>query len=140
VKGGGGFLRRLRAEGLPPARGLCRVHRALRRAALQHFGHLRHGFHRLVFHGRRREAADVRRGDHARVRGHARRRHLVGRAAHVERAAGDGAGVQRGEQRVFIDQVAARGVDEERMRLHGGEGAAFIMFSVASVAAARHTT
>ena len=57
------------------------------------------------------EAADVRRGDRARMARHRGRRHLVGRAAHVERAARDRAGVELRDQRVLVDQVAARGID-----------------------------
>ena len=47
-----------------------------------------------------------------------RRRHLVRRAPDVERAAGESTGVERGDQGGFVDQVAARGVDEVGARLH----------------------
>ena len=52
-------------------------------------------------------------GEHARMARQRRRRHLVGRAADVERAAAEVAGVERGEQGGVVDQLAARGVDEE---------------------------
>ena len=49
------------------------------------------------------------------------RRHLIDVAADVERTSGDPAGVERGEQRVVVDEVAARRVHEEGARLHARE-------------------
>ena len=47
-----------------------------------------------------------------------RRRHLVQRAADIHRGAGDAVLAQCRRQRGLVDEIAARQVDEEGMRLH----------------------
>ena len=44
------------------------------------------------------------------------------RFQHVEPRAGNSSRIERGEKRGFIDQAAARGVDDGRGFLHLGEG------------------
>ncbi len=83
---------------------------------------LRDRFHRLVLDRRHRQAGGVRRRDHVLARGKPRRRHLVGRAPDVHRAAGEPPGIERRLERRLVDQVAARDVDEVRAFLHLVEG------------------
>ena len=87
----------------------------------QDLGGLRHRLHGLVLDGRQREARRVRRGDDVRARGDGRRRHLVGRAADVQRAAAQAPGIQCSNQCRLVDQIAARRIDENGALLHGRE-------------------
>jgi hypothetical protein len=64
----------------------------------------------------------MRRGDDIRARGEARRRHLVRRTADVHGAAAEMARHERGLERLLVDQVAARDVDEIGAALHLREG------------------
>ena len=60
----------------------------------------------------------MRRGDDLRMAREIGHRHLVRRAADVERAPGEPSGVERGPQRLVVDEVAARRVDEVRAGFH----------------------
>ena len=100
---------------------LLGIHRTDGHAALQQLAQLGHRLQRLVFDGRWRQTADVRRGNHPRMPRQHRRGHLVGRTSHIHGAAGQVADVQRLQQGALVDQVAARGIDEERTGLHRGE-------------------
>ena len=104
-----------RSRQAPPALGIGRVDRADRHLAAAAAG--RAG-RRSRAPGARSPAASGRRCAASRCtrgwRASAGRRHLVGRAADVERGAAEVAAVERGEQRRVVDQLAARGIDEER--------------------------
>src|SRR6187399_504028 len=79
---------------------------------------LAHGFQRLVFDRLRRQAADMRGGDDVGKLRKLRTWHLVGRAADIHRGTGDTILEQRLRQRRFVDEVAAREIDEDGMLLH----------------------
>ena len=49
-------------------------------------------------------------------------RHAGFRFEHIESRAGDFSCIERGEKRGFVDQAAARGVDDRRRFFHLGEG------------------
>ena len=89
---------------------------------MKNCGHLGYGFECLVFCSLRRKATHVRRGDHLRMTRESRHRHLVGCPAHVERTARDQPLVQRSLERDFVDQFAARCIDEKGRRLHPFKG------------------
>src|SRR5688572_2061524 len=96
---------------------LC-VDRPFRGPSLHDLGRLRRRLHRLVLDRRQREAGGMRRGDDVLAPRQARRRHLVGRAAHVHGEAGEVPRVERRLDRGLVDQVAARDVDQIRTLLH----------------------
>ena len=62
--------------------------------------------------------ADMRGCHHVGASGEMRRRHLVGRSAHVESGPGDCAPVEGGLERGLVDEVAAREIDQERVAAH----------------------
>jgi hypothetical protein len=116
------------------------VDRARRRfAAEDRFG-LPDRLQRLVLDRLGREAGGVRRRDDVGATGQAGRGHLVGRAADIHRRARDPPLVERARERRLVDEVAARGVDEEAEGFIRPNAAASMRFSVSSVATASGTT
>ena len=79
------------------------IRRARGNIAIEDRGHLGHGFQCLVLCGLRREPAHVRSRDHLGMARESRRRHLVGRSAHIERGARDHPLIERMQERGFID-------------------------------------
>lgn len=109
------------AEGLLPAVGLLRIHRAFRRTPLHDFSHLRHRFKRLELDRLWSESAQMRRSNDLTMPGERRTRQLVGRTTDIHGATRDLTGVQSLEQRGFIDQIAPRGINEKCRWLHAGK-------------------
>ena len=97
-----------------------KIHRVANRAVAQEIAHRRRRLdpnELLRFFGGR---GDVRRRDHLRQ---LRERPVGGRLGleHVERRGGDDAAVDRAAQRRFVDELAARGVDQPDARLASRE-------------------
>ena len=93
---------------------MLRIDGPVRYAALENFANLRHGFQRLMLGCLRREPADVRRGDHLRMAGERGRWHLIAGTPNIHCAAANAPIVQCAQQRRFIHQITARGIDERR--------------------------
>jgi len=102
-------------------RGTRRGSRAFGRTALHDLGDLRDRFERLVLDRLRREPAQVRRRDDVGAGRDGGIGHLHLRAADVDGAAGEPARVERARESRFVDEVAARDVDEESAALHARE-------------------
>src|ERR1700681_1996844 len=90
-----------------------RINRSRGNIAVKNCASWGYGFECLVFCSLRRKATHVRRGDHLRMTRESRRRHLVGCPAHVERTAGDQPLVECVLERDFVDEFAARCIDEK---------------------------
>ena len=119
---GGEEIALQRRHGQTLSRPILEVRRARRHLPFHQRLDLADRVEGLALAGGRRQAPDMGRRDNVRQPREFRRRHLVGRAADIHGGAGDTVFRQDLQQRRLVDQIAARHVDEEGVRLHAGEG------------------
>ena len=103
-----------------------RVHRSTGRTAAQNPNDVARKFERNAFQRFERGAAKMRRRDHVRMRQEPLRCRILRRRFlrhDVDCGAAQMSRIQRSDQRLGVDDAAARAVDEHRARAHRGEPA-----------------